>query len=94
MSAKGYWIAFGVGVAAGATIALLYAPQDGRKTRKQLRRSFDEAGDYLEDAGEYLRERADDIAGKAQKIYHRTRGQVEEAVEKAGSVVKTVSAVM
>ena len=44
MSAKGYWFAFGVGVAAGASVALLYAPQTGDKTRKRLRKGFEEAG--------------------------------------------------
>ena len=38
MSAKNYWFAFGIGVTAGAAIALLYAPQTGTKTRKQLRK--------------------------------------------------------
>ena len=50
MSVKGIWIAFGVGVAAGAAVALLYAPQPGVKTRRQLRRNFDDGVDYLEDA--------------------------------------------
>ena len=50
MSAKSYWFAFGIGIAAGASIALLYAPQTGAKTRKQLRKGVEDASDYLEDA--------------------------------------------
>ena len=44
---KGIWIAFGIGAAAGAAVALLYAPQSGVKTRKQLRKSIVDAGDRL-----------------------------------------------
>jgi gas vesicle protein len=38
MSAKNYWLAFGIGVSAGAAIALLYAPQSGDRTRKNISR--------------------------------------------------------
>jgi gas vesicle protein len=87
MSAKNYWFAFGVGVAAGATVALLYAPQTGAKTRKQLRRGVADAGDYLEEAADYLKEQAERLSNEAQKTLKRTRSQVEDAVDKASDVV-------
>jgi len=86
MSAKNYWFAFGIGVVAGATIALLYAPQSGARTRKQLRKGVSEAGDYLEEAGDYLKEQAERLSSEAQKAVKRTREQVESAVDKAGDV--------
>jgi gas vesicle protein len=87
MSAKNVWIAFGLGVTAGAAVALLYAPQTGAKTRKQLRRGIDDGVDYLEDAAAYLKEQAENLSKEAQKTIKRTRGQVEEVVEKASDVV-------
>ena len=87
MSAKSYWFAFGIGVTAGATIALLYAPQTGAKTRKQLRRGVSDAGDYLEDAGDYLKAQAERLSSEAEKALKRTRGQVEYAVDAAGDFV-------
>jgi gas vesicle protein len=87
MSAKGIWIAFGLGVSAGAAVALLYAPQPGAKTRKQLRRGIDDGVDYLEDAAGYLKEQADHLAKEAQKTIKRARGQVDDAVEKASGAV-------
>jgi gas vesicle protein len=87
MSAKGIWIAFGLGVSAGAAVALLYAPQTGAKTRKQLRRGIDDGVDYLEDAAAYLKEQADFLSKEAQKTIKRTRGQVEDAVDKAADAV-------
>ncbi len=91
MSAKNYWLAFGIGVSAGAAIALLYAPQSGVRTRRQLRkgveRSVEDAGDYLENAGDYLKAQAEHFSKEAQGAVNRARKQVETAVDKAGGVV-------
>lgn len=89
MSARSYWFAFGIGVAAGASIALLYAPQTGAKTRKQLRKGVEDASDYLEDAANYLKEQAERLSKEAEKAVKRTRGHVENAVDKAGDVVQS-----
>jgi gas vesicle protein len=67
MSVKGIWIAFGVGVAAGAAVALLYAPQPGVKTRRQLRRNFDDGVDYLEDAASHLKQQAEALSNEARR---------------------------
>ena len=87
MYAKNYWFAFGVGVAAGAAVALLYAPQTGVKTRKQLRNNLEDAGDYLEEAGDYLKAQAQRFSKEAQKAVKRTMPHVESAVDKAGDIV-------
>ncbi len=98
MSAKGIWIAFGVGVAAGATVALLYAPQPGTKTRRQLKKNIDEGVDYLEEAAEYLKEQAEYLSKEAQKTIKKTKGQVEDVVDKAteavSGAVKSVQSLM
>jgi len=87
MSAKGIWIAFGVGVAAGAAVALLYAPQPGVKTRRQLRRNFDDGVDCLADAAAYLKEQAESLSEAALKTFKRTKGQVTDVVEKTTEAV-------
>ena len=89
MTAKNYWFAFGIGVAAGAAIALLYAPQTGVRTRKQLRKGVEDASDYLEDAANYLKEQAERLSKEAEKAVKRTKGQVEFAVDKASDVVQS-----
>ncbi len=92
MNAKGYWLAFTIGVAAGSSVALLYAPQTGTKTRRQLRNGIGDAGDYLEDAGDYLKSQAERLSQEAQAAIKRTRGHVEDAVgavtDGAGSALK------
>ena len=64
MNARWIWFAFGIGASLGAGIALLYAPQTGAKTRKQLGRGLDDAADYLEDVGDYLKEQAEKLRVK------------------------------
>ena len=97
MSAKGIWFAFGVGVTAGAAVALLYAPQPGVKTRRQLRKGIDEAADYLEDAGDYLKEQAEKLSNEAQKAIKHTKGRVsdivDEAVDRSSGAVKSVTSI-
>jgi gas vesicle protein len=56
------WTIFSIGVAAGAAVALAYAPRTGDKTRKQWKRKLDNAGDYLRDT-------ADDFAKQANRVY-------------------------
>lgn len=98
MRSKGVWIAFAIGVSAGAAIALLYAPQSGVRTRRQLRKGLDESVDYLEDAAAYLKEQAEYLSKEAQKVLERTRGQVDDVVDRAtgvvGSAVKGVQSLM
>ena len=57
-TASGLLAAFAVGALAGATIALLYAPQSGEETRKLIAAKGKEykgkAHDALEDAKDYI----------------------------------------
>lgn len=78
MNAAKFWTAFTIGVAAGAAVALLYAPQTGEKTRKQVRRRF-------EDATDYVRDTADTISDHAGKAYKVGRDAVEDALDTASN---------
>jgi len=87
MNAVKVWAAFMVGVAAGAAVALLYAPQTGEKTRRQLRRNLEDAGDYIKDA-------ADNLGDHAEKYVKRGRGIVEDVVDSASSAVTAAKKVI
>jgi gas vesicle protein len=87
MSAKGIWIAFGLGVTAGAAVALLYAPQPGVRTRRQLKKNIDDGVEYLEDAANYLKEQAEYLSKEAQKTIQRAKNQVDDVVDKTSGVV-------
>jgi gas vesicle protein len=95
MSAKNYWLAFGIGVSAGAAIALLYAPQSGVRTRKRLRKEMgnavDDASGYLKDAGDYLKSQADRFSDEAESAIKRARKFADKAGDQASDVVGSVS---
>jgi gas vesicle protein len=80
MNAVKVWAAFMVGVAAGAAVALLYAPQTGERTRKQLRRGLEDAGDYIKDASDTLGEHAG-------KYIRRGKDVVDDVVDSASNAV-------
>jgi gas vesicle protein len=82
-----FWAVFTVGVAAGAAVALIYAPQTGEKTRRQLRRNFEDASDYIKDT-------ADNLSDQAEKYVKRGRGIVEDAVETASNAVTAAKKVV
>jgi len=87
MNAVKVWAAFMVGVAAGAAVALLYAPQSGEKTRRQLRRN-------LEDAGDYIKDTADTIGEHAEKYVKRGRNVVDDVVDSASNAVTAAKKVI
>ena len=81
------WAAFAVGVAAGAVVALIYAPQSGERTRRQLRRS-------LEDAGDYIKDTADAIGDHAEKYVKRGKDVVGDVVDSASNAVSTAKKII
>jgi gas vesicle protein len=87
MNAIKFWAVFAVGVAAGAAVALICAPQSGEKTRRQLRRGLEDAGDYLKDA-------ADTLGDHAEKYVKRGKGIVNDVVDSASSAVSAAKKVV
>jgi gas vesicle protein len=87
MNALKFWAVFCVGVAAGAAVALIYAPQSGEKTRRQLRRGLEDASDYLSDA-------ADNLSDHAEKYVKRGKDIVENVVDSATNAVSAAKKVV
>jgi gas vesicle protein len=79
-----FWAVFTVGVAAGAAVALIYAPQTGAKTRKQIRRKLDDATDYVKDV-------TGDFGDRAGDAVNRGRDVVEDLVNSAQRASQTVA---
>ncbi|MBC7292690.1 MAG: YtxH domain-containing protein [Thermoleophilia bacterium] len=75
---------FFVGVGVGAAIALLYAPQSGVRTRRQIRRAAEDAQSYLEELGEELIERG-------RELIERARQTTSESVKQIGQKVREVA---
>ena len=81
------FFAFAIGASVGAGIALLYAPQSGASTRKKIKRSAEDASDYLEDTAGYLKEQAERISQEAQKLAQQAQSTVNSAVDQASGLV-------
>ena len=82
-----FWAAFGVGMAAGAALALLYAPQSGERTRRQLRRNCEDAVDSVRDA-------AGNVGDQAGKYMKKGREAVDDVVESAQSIANSAKRVV
>ena len=71
---------FLVGLAIGAGVALLFAPQSGEQTRRDIVRSGRRARVRA-------REMAEDIRDRAEDTYHDARARVEDRLDSARDVV-------
>ncbi len=76
MESLKFFAAFGAGMAAGAVVALLYAPQSGTRTRRQLRRGYQDATDYVRDA-------AGNVGNQAEKYLKKSRDAVGDVMDSA-----------
>lgn len=92
MNTVKFWTIFAVGVAAGAVVALIYAPQSGEETRRQLKDKYDETSGQLRDrAGEWsdqAREYADKAGDFAGKFYKKGRKVAEGYASDAGDALR------
>ncbi len=86
-----FWMAFGVGVAAGASVALLYAPQPGDETRTKLKRGLDEASGRIQSTAADLGKQAEQYGRQAESAIRRGREAVDETLSKASSVAGKVA---
>ncbi len=83
-----FWAVFTVGVASGAIVALICAPQSGEKTRRQLKRKFEDASDYLKDATDTLGDHAEKVVKRGKDVWEDVSDSASKAANKA---VRTVS---
>jgi len=63
---------FLLGSAIGAAIALLLAPESGARTRRRIRRTAEDATDYIVEAGK-------DLVEECEDLYKRSRELVDDA---------------
>jgi gas vesicle protein len=62
------------GATLGATLALLYAPQSGRDTRRLITKKARQGRDIISDASE-------DLADKGRDLFEKGRRVADEAVD-------------
>ena len=84
MNALRFWAVFSLGVAAGAAAALIYAPQTGEKTRKQLKQNLQDASDYIKDT-------SGDLGKHATRVYQNTKDMAGDVASKVTSAASNLS---
>lgn len=65
-----------IGAAAGALTALLLAPQTGQKTRRMLRRRYEDTVEGLSERADSLRERADAWRERGSEFAYSARKSI------------------
>ena len=75
-------LGLGVGLAIGAALGILYAPDKGKETRRKISDGFDKYRDKVVDAFDNLKHKA---GCKAEEIAEEIAEEVEAKVAKANS---------
>ncbi len=68
------------GTGGGCGLALIYAPQSGARTRRQIKRAVSDAGDFIQDT-------ADTVQDFADKYLKGGKEAVGDVVDSAQNVV-------
>jgi gas vesicle protein len=78
-----YFVAgVGFGIAAGSLIGLLYAPQAGRRTRREIAATLQDGADYVkskaEDTGDHIQKQASQLRDEVGELLDRGKAAIEE----------------
>lgn len=87
MESMKYWLAFGIGVAAGAAVALAYAPQTGEKTRRQVKRNFEDATEYVQDTVEEFGKRMERPIRMGREAVESVKATAEWAANQVSQAI-------
>jgi len=79
---------FLTGAAIGAGLALLFAPQTGEETRKQLKETADKLSDDFKENYEKLSKEAQVAIDKIKETTEKTIDQVKNIVESTKEAIK------
>lgn len=67
------------GLAAGAMLGILFAPDKGSKTRKKI---YKKGEDYADGLKEKFNDFVDDMSDKFDEVKDEVRGEVSDVIEK------------
>jgi gas vesicle protein len=82
---------FLAGASLGAVVALLYAPQSGKKTREYITDRAEEGKDYLKEKSKELRDQAEDYVERGKDLVSQ---QVERGKDLVAKQKEQLSAAL
>jgi gas vesicle protein len=80
------WFLAGMGI--GAVVALLYAPQSGKETRRMISRGAERSKDYLEDQATRLRDRGKELYEKGRDVAREVGEEASDLVDRGRKIVR------
>jgi gas vesicle protein len=76
---------FVAGIGIGAAIALLFAPQSGEETRKQIAEKAQDGKDYVTAKSREIRKQAEDLVDQGKDLVNKRRAKPLHARTKENS---------
>ncbi|MDR3675619.1 MAG: YtxH domain-containing protein [Acidobacteriota bacterium] len=72
---------FVAGMGIGAAIALLFAPQSGEETRKQIAEKAQDGKDYVTAKGRDIRKQAEDLVDQGKDLVSKQKARLADVLE-------------
>jgi len=72
---------FVAGIGIGAAVALLFAPQSGEETRKQIADKAQDGKDYVTSKGREIRKQAEDLVDQGKDLVNKQKARLADVLE-------------
>ena len=72
---------FVAGMGIGAAIALLFAPQSGEETRKQIAEKAQDGRDFVASKGREFRKQAEDFVDQGKDLVSKQKARLADVLE-------------
>ena len=79
---------FLAGVGIGAAVALLFAPQSGEETRKQIAEKAQEGKDYVASRGREIRKQAEELVDQGKVLVNKQKARLADVLESGKQVAR------
>jgi gas vesicle protein len=79
---------FVAGLGIGAAVALLFAPQSGEETRKQIAERAQEGKDFVASKGREIRKQAEDLVDQGKDLVSKQKARLADVLESSKQSVR------
>lgn len=83
---KDHICGFLLGLSLGGSVALLFAPRSGKKTRTQIAQGAADGATYVKECGEKVRDTTRELVGRGQEEFARQKDGVAHAIKRGAEV--------